>query len=214
MVKATCCVLLLGILLGVKGESTFAGSSVTSDSSGTRSVLVTGRNGAGGVIQSRFGGGGSGVAVGSGSGSGGTYASTGGGPVGAFAGPAGVYAGPGGAYAGAGGAYASAGGAYAGAGRFGFPYWNGGGGSYASSSAGGSPGYYPYPYDPYAYGGGYNNGGDGVGVYSSSDSNGINTRFASVGRGGQATIVEQNGDEPPRVYNYRGANRDADEYDN
>ncbi|ODM95989.1 hypothetical protein Ocin01_10692 [Orchesella cincta] len=198
MVKTPGCILLFGIFLGVNGESTFAGSSVTSDSSGTRSVLVTGQNGAGGVISSRFGGGNSGVAVGSGSR---------GGPVGAFAGPAG-------AYAGAGGAFANAGGAYAGAGSFGgFPYWNGGS---SGAYAGGSPSY-NYPYDPYnGYGGGYNSGGygNGVGVYSSSDSNGIQTRFANVGPGGRATIVEQNGDEPARVYTYRGANKDSDEYDN
>jgi len=218
MIRIPCCILVFGILLGANGDSTFAGSAVTSDQSGTRSVLVTGRNGAGGVISSRLGGGGSGVAVGASSGSGGSFVGGGRGVgVGTYAGPGGAYAGPGGAYAGAGGAFASAGagGAYAGGGPFGFPYWNGGGGSYASSSAGGPPGYYPYPYDP-SYGSGYNNGGygNGIGVYSSSDSNGIQSRFGSVGPGGQATIVEQNGDEPPRVYTYRGAKKDKDDYDN
>jgi len=176
------CALLCGVMLNVEGGSTFAGSSVTSDSSGTRSVLISGKNGVG-VIQSRTGGGASGVSAGSG-----TYAGAGsGGPI-SFAGPAGAYAGPGGAYASAGGA------------PWGFPYWNGAGsGAYAGSD--------DYPYDSYAPRSGigsYGGGGSGVGVYSSSDSNGIQSRFASVGPGGQATIVEQNGNEAPRVYTYRG----------
>jgi len=196
------CALLFTIDFSVSAESTFAGSSVTSDSGGTRSVLVSGRNG---VVQTRLGNGGSGISVGSRSGDGGAYAAAGAGPAGAYAGPAGAYAGPAGAYAGPGGAYA-------GAAPFGFPYWNGGG-AYASTGGG----YYPppYQYDSYPYQGSYGNGG-GVGVYSSSDSNGVQTRFGSVGPGGRATVVEQNGDEPPRVYTYRGSvhssaeNKDAD----
>lgn len=128
---------------------------MSSDSSGTRSVLVTSRNGVGGTVQTRFGGGG-----------------PPGGPVGTFA-----YAGP-----------------------WGFPYWNDNG-AYASASAG-SPYPYnyppPYPYDPY-----YDNGNYGNGVYSSNDANGIQTRFANVPANGQATIVEQTGNDAPRVYSYR-----------
>lgn len=114
----------------------------------------------------------------------GTYQSPGGG-VGTFAGPAGAYAGPGGAYANAG--FGSAG--------WDYPYWNA---------------YYPQ-YDTYSGG---NGGGGSVGVYSSSDGNGIQGRFASVGPGGQATIVEQVGNEAPRVYTYRGADKFREDYDN
>lgn len=108
------------------------------------------------------------------------------------------------AFAGPGGAYAGPGGAYAGPGPWGFPYWNGGG-AYASANAGAPGPYYPpYPYDPYGYGPpDYPNSND-YGVYSNSDQNGIQTRFANVPPGGQATIIEQNGDEAPRVYTYRG----------
>lgn len=108
------------------------------------------------------------------------------------------------AFAGPGGAYAGPGGAYAGPGPWGFPYWNGGG-AYASANAGAPGPYYPpYPYDPYGYGPpDYPNSND-YSVYSNSDQNGIQTRFANVPPGGQATIIEQNGDEAPRVYTYRG----------